>query len=413
MASKSRHEFHEFHENDHCHLDLVGLKYDFSHSLVALLDSTLIAPNAPRRLIATWSVMCNGTRIFTGRGFSTVWQSRNQNLLSDSSRLCVFVVNAVYRMTKINCWRRLGAVTAAALFLSGNPSSSGQGSPGIEIKQHARSVQPGEVVWMEARSPQPLKKLEAAAFKRVFPFYPDNTGLHWEGLIGIDLETSPGSYTVELLGMQDDGTALKLTRTLTVKEKRFVTRHLKVEEKYVTPRPELLERIREESERLRRIFASVTPERLWRGAFVAPVPGSPSSSFGSRSVLNDQPRSPHSGADFHAPTGTPVKAPNAGKVVLAAELYYSGNTVIIDHGFGLYSLFGHLSGFTAKEGEEVPRTKVIGYVGDTGRATGPHLHWAVRLSGTRVDPLSLIAVLAATTTTDIPGAAKPQQANDK
>jgi len=169
----------------------------------------------------------------------------------------------------------------------------------------------------------------------------------------------------------------------------------------------LLERIREESERLRRIFASVTPERLWRGAFVAPVPGSPSSSFGSRSVLNGQPRSPHSGADFHAPTGTPVKAPNAGKVALAADLYYSGNTVIIDHGFGLYSLFGHLSGFMAKEGEEVPGRKVIGYVGATGRSTGPHLHWAVRLSATRVDPLSLIAVLAPTTPPDKPGAAKP------
>src|SRR5439155_5559193 len=138
------------------------------------------------------------------------------------------------------------------------------------------------------------------------------------GLIGIDLETSPGSYTVELLGLQDDGSTLKLTRTLTVREKQFVTRHLKVEQKYVTPQPELLERIREESERLRRIFASVTPEKLWLGAFVSPVPGSPSSSFGSRSVVNGQPRSPHTGVAFHAPTGSPVPAPNAGKVVIAA-----------------------------------------------------------------------------------------------
>src|SRR5690242_17495052 len=126
-----------------------------------------ISPGKSRReLIATRFLGCNSKRIFFRSDEFSFRQGRNQKSLSDSSRLCVFVVNAVYRMTKINCWRRLGAVTAAALFLSGNPSSSGQGSPGIEIKQYARSVQPGEVVWMEARSPQPLKKLEAAAFKR-------------------------------------------------------------------------------------------------------------------------------------------------------------------------------------------------------------------------------------------------------
>ncbi|MEE8178340.1 MAG: M23 family metallopeptidase, partial [Acidobacteriota bacterium] len=117
-------------------------------------------------------------------------------------------------------------------------------------------------------------------------------------------------------------------------------------------------------------------------------------SFGKRSILNGQPRSPHSGTDFRAGEGTPIQAPNAGKVLLAAELYYSGNVVILDHGMGMYSYFAHLSRRAVSEGEQISAGEIIGYVGATGRVTGPHLHWTLRLSGARVDPLSLMEVLA-------------------
>ena len=108
--------------------------------------------------------------------------------------------------------------------------------------------------------------------------------------------------------------------------------------------------------------------------------------------MNGQERSPHSGTDFKGASGTPIKAPNGGSVVLTADLYYSGNTVIIDHGFGLYSYFCHLSRFESQEGDTVGAGDIVGYVGATGRVTGPHLHWTVRLVKTRVDPLSLMAV---------------------
>jgi len=117
------------------------------------------------------------------------------------------------------------------------------------------------------------------------------------------------------------------------------------------------------------------------------------SAFGTRSVFNGQPRSAHGGADFLSPAGTPIHAPNAGRIVLARDLYFSGNTVVIDHGLGLFSMLAHLSAIDVHEGDGVTADQRIGLVGATGRVTGPHLHWAVRAGGARVDPLSLLAVL--------------------
>jgi murein DD-endopeptidase MepM/ murein hydrolase activator NlpD len=123
------------------------------------------------------------------------------------------------------------------------------------------------------------------------------------------------------------------------------------------------------------------------------VPDEANSSFGTRSIYNGQPRSPHSGADFLSPAGRPVKAPNAGRIVLAASQYFTGNTVIIDHGLGLFSLLAHLSEIDVELGDTVAPGDVVGKVGATGRVTGPHLHWTVRVNNARVDPLSLLYVL--------------------
>ena len=123
------------------------------------------------------------------------------------------------------------------------------------------------------------------------------------------------------------------------------------------------------------------------------MPQAANSAFGTRSIYNGQPRSAHGGADFPSPAGTPIHAPNAGRVVLAANLYYTGNTVVIDHGLGLYSLFAHLSRIDVAEGASVDRGFVVGLVGATGRVTGPHLHWTVRAGGARVDPMAVIAIL--------------------
>ena len=269
-----------------------------------------------------------------------------------------------------------------------------EGGSQLEISHLARSLQPGEAVLIRAESAVPLSSMQVKAFGQVFAFYPTEDGRVWEGLVGIDLETTPDDYSLSLTGSTIGGVPVEATYSLRVLDKEFPTRRLTVEEKFVNPPQQELERIRRESKRTREIFAAFNPERIWHSSFQSPVPGAPTSGFGKRSILNGQPRSPHTGTDFDADEGTPVKSPNTGQVVLVAPLYYSGNTVILDHGQGLYSYFGHLFRFAVAEGDRVSPGEVIGYVGATGRVTGPHLHWTVRLNGTRIDPLSLIAILS-------------------
>ncbi len=286
----------------------------------------------------------------------------------------------------------LALVTCTAW--AAGPSGLAEAELELSVSHEARSLQPGEVVLMRVSSRLPLKKIEAKAFGKIFPFFPDESPMAWSGLVGIDLDVAPKNYKVLLSATRQDGGGFQIDYDLAVKDKQFPTRRLTVKEGFVNPPAEQLERIRRESRQVAAIFATVSPDRFWSGTFLRPVPGAATSSFGKRSILNGQPRSPHSGTDFRAGEGTPIQAPNGGKVVLAAELYYSGNVVILDHGMGMYSYFAHLSRLAVSEGDEIATGGIVGYVGATGRVTGPHLHWTLRLSGARVDPLSLMEVLA-------------------
>jgi murein DD-endopeptidase MepM/ murein hydrolase activator NlpD len=210
--------------------------------------------------------------------------------------------------------------------------------------------------------------------------------------VGIDLDTAPGVYPL-VVSAPDLPSMDPLETPLHVRPKAFPTRTLTVEPKYVEPPPDVVERILREADQLNTIYSTVTP-RAWTQPFVLPVKARASSNFGSRSVFNGQPRSPHAGVDFRSPAGTVVSAPAAGTVVIAGDLYFTGNTVVIDHGAGLYSIFVHFSAIAVAQGDLVERGDGIGRVGATGRATGPHLHWSVRLNETRVDPLSLMAATA-------------------
>jgi murein DD-endopeptidase MepM/ murein hydrolase activator NlpD len=289
-------------------------------------------------------------------------------------------------------WWRVAPLAIACLLCLCARASAAESR--IKVSRRARALQPGEVLLLRAESDKPLDRLRAEAFGREFPMFPESSGLRWTGLVGIDLETAAGRYPLRIRGAGPGGEAVYWEEELLVRAKQFPVRRLTVDERFVSPPPEVLTRIREEAEKVRAVFAQVTPRRFWSGPFRAPVPGPVISEFGKRSVYNGQPRSPHAGTDFRAAAGTPVRAPNAGRVALAAELYYSGKTVIVDHGFGLYSYFGHLSAVSVREGAMVAAGDVVGRVGATGLATGPHLHWSVRLAGTRVDPMSLLNLFA-------------------
>ena len=267
--------------------------------------------------------------------------------------------------------------------------------PTLDVRHRARSVQPGEVVVLEVRPSEPLITVLATTFGLTIELFPDGKDGVWRGLIGVDLEARPDEYSVAVRAKAGSGTTVRSTYTLTVEPKKFATRRLNVSPSYVNPPAEVLGRIQREASRQADIFGTTSSMRQWRGGFLRPVSGQATSSFGRRSVYNGEPRSPHTGTDFRAGEGTPVAAPSAGTVVLADELYFSGNVVIIDHGWGLYSYFAHLSAIAVSEGEVVQSGQIVGKVGATGRVTGPHLHWTVRLRGARVDPLSLMALFPA------------------
>lgn len=263
----------------------------------------------------------------------------------------------------------------------------------VTIYDISRSHQPGEVILFVVAPEEQPESGVIRAFDRTFYLYPGDERGALEGLVGVDLEIDPGAYPVEF-ALKYPGGERVYTRTLEIQQKEFPVRRLTVDQKFVTPPSEVLERIRRESQTVRKVLSQHSPEKLWQGEFLRPVQGAATSSFGKRSILNGQPRSPHTGTDFRAGEGTPVKAPNRGRVVLAADLYYSGNVVILDHGQGLFSYFAHLSRINVAEGDQVQKSEIVGLVGATGRVTGPHLHWTLRLAESRVDPLSLMEVLS-------------------
>jgi murein DD-endopeptidase MepM/ murein hydrolase activator NlpD len=272
--------------------------------------------------------------------------------------------------------------------LSALMSLSAAGAP-LRVSAPATPVQPGSVVLLTIESDTPAPVVRVSAFDHeLAPFAVD--ARTWQVLVGIDLEVKPGTYRVDI---DTPGPGARTVYSLLVRPRRFPTRTLKVDPDLVNPPPHEMERIGREAAQLHRLWAAPATARLWEGPFVVPVPDAANSSFGTRSIYNGEPRSPHAGTDFLSPAGRPIKAPNAGRVVLAGPLYFTGGTVVIDHGLGVLSLFAHLSSVAVREGDVVKTGDVIGEVGATGRVTGPHLHWGVRVAGARVDPLLLLAAL--------------------
>ena len=257
--------------------------------------------------------------------------------------------------------------------------------PSPSVSHAARALRPGEVVLLTIGGV--AAPVAVRAFNLSWPVFPAGER-RWRALIGIDLGTKPGRYDVTVT---TDGA--QVTYPLGVRARSFPTRRLTVDPALVNPPPEAQARIEREAREVEAVWAASPAERLWSARFARPVSNPANSAFGTHSVFNGEPRSQHTGADFLSPAGRPVTAPNAGRVVIASARYFSGNTVVLDHGQGLFSLLAHLAEIDVKPGDVVAAGAVVGKVGATGRVTGAHLHWAVRLNGARVDPLSLLYVV--------------------
>ncbi len=183
--------------------------------------------------------------------------------------------------------------------------------------------------------------------------------------------------------------------SVAVVRKKYPTQSLTLEPKYVTPPPELKERIDRERALMIRTLNTFSPERFWSLPLSRPVPGTLSSLFGMRRTLNGETRSTHRGLDFRAKAGDPVKAAADGRVVLTGDFYYSGNFVVVDHGLGVFTTYMHLSAIDAREGQFLRRGEVLGKVGSTGRSTGPHLHLSLNILGFGVNAQTIMEPIPA------------------
>jgi hypothetical protein len=262
----------------------------------------------------------------------------------------------------------------------------------VAIEYSARALAPGEAVLLTFTGPAALTSVRGTAFGQSFTAYPGATPATWHALTGIDLAVRPGPASVEVEARFADGREATARLPLKVAAKTFATRRLNVAPEFVTPRPAEQARIERERLLLNRVLSAVSPRHLWDDGFGRPVDGDVISVFGVRSVFNGEARAPHRGIDFRGATGTPVLAPARGVVVLAEPLYFSGSTVILDHGLGVFSMLAHLSRLDVKPGSLVLRGDLVGAVGATGRVTGPHLHWTLRIGTAAVDPLSVLAI---------------------
>lgn len=208
-------------------------------------------------------------------------------------------------------------------------------------------------------------------------------GKRWIAIVGIPLKSQPGPHQLQV----SDGRTLGFT----VGSKHYREQHIKLKNgRQVNPLAEDMTRINRELAEQTRAYQTFSPAQPSNLLFDKPVEGPLSSPFGLRRFFNGEERNPHSGLDFAVGAGTPIKAPAAGKVILVGNYFFNGNTVFVDHGQGLISMFCHMSKVDVRLGQSLPRGGIVGRVGATGRATGPHMHWNVSLNDARVDPAIFI-----------------------
>lgn len=278
---------------------------------------------------------------------------------------------------------------ALALGLALAVPGASAAAPPLQVTLIPPAARPGDVVLIRVTGASAEVRGEWGG--RALRLFPVAGGL--AALAGVDLETDGKAIPWRLLRPVAGGRVVVRAGSLPLRPWTFGTQALTLPPGQVDLDARTLARVRAEQAELRQVLAASAGERLWRGAFRVPVEGGqPTGGFGLRRIINGLPRSPHAGYDWAAPRGAPVLAANGGRVALAAEHFFAGRLVVLDHGLGLFTLYFHLDETRVAGGDRVEAAQLIGSVGATGRVTGPHLHFAVSLDGARVDPMALLSL---------------------
>lgn len=280
------------------------------------------------------------------------------------------------------------------LFLFPLPAPGGERPPaagGDAFPVRLSSPEPaqGELLVVEASPPAGAKDVVMIWKGREIPMREEGEG-RFLGLVGIDLLEPPGSAVLSIRGVQE-GRALRRDARIGIRKGVFPVQELTLPKALTQFDSGTLERIRREARALEKRLSRLSPP-TWSLPFLPPVEEYRPTGFGARRVINGEPRSPHAGVDVDLPAGTPVVAIADGTVAFAGEQYFGGNSVVLDHGGGVFSVYYHLRDIAVAEGRRVARGERIGAVGSTGRATGPHLHFSVRVGGGRIDPSLLFSL---------------------
>jgi len=261
-------------------------------------------------------------------------------------------------------------------------------SSGLDVTLTPPTIGQGEVVLLSVQKLRKTKPTILWMGKKI-TLLSDNKNKAWAGFIGADLTTKPGKYKIIITFSDSNRPHLMSVEVLS---RDYGTRQLTLPKKMVELDSDTLKRVQKESKAVKRLFISSDKNPLWMGKWIRPVPGNIVSPFGCRCIINGMERSPHSGVDLKAEVGDPIKATNRGIVALVAHHFFSGLSVVIDHGGDIQSMYFHLSKDFVKVGQVVEKGTIIGLAGSSGRVTGPHLHFGIRLNNERIDPIKLIEI---------------------
>ena len=293
-----------------------------------------------------------------------------------------------------------GLIITALVIFCGLPTPAGSAQSGsiAGISLSSQEVTNGSLLLLQIDTRKlgpPVRDMRITFQQSVYPVYahPVNPADTLFGLIAVPFRTAPGPAKL-LLSWTNAAGDHSRTIPFRIVAGKYKTDELKVDSSRVNPNKKNIERAQKEARKIKRVYAEGSIARLWDGEFQLPMTSDITSPFGNKRVFNGQLKSFHNGIDFRARSATPVYAANSGVVKMAENLFYSGNAVVIDHGTGIFTIYAHLSSIDVTAGQLVEKGQRLGLTGATGRVSGPHLHWGVKVKGVAVNPMQLIQLMS-------------------